>query len=201
MSRMVVEGSVIDIKGGFDHGDADTDPAVLESAIGVTWDALDTCLAYGLSAAQAKALLTAPKRYQRGPHGPQGNGLAGDHGGVEQGVGGVSGQAGIMPEVGDRLVHQDCSEDLVDRRPRGVRRIVGQSLVDLLTRVFGLQPVHEGREPGTFAAVAGQLAQDRDGNGTQGVRLRIVARHRTSPHLVPTFQAQIDRARESGRAA
>lgn len=157
-------GSPLSGKDVVDCRDAGADPALLQNALGITWDALELCLSYGLDFQQIKGVMVD------GPVGSieyklRHNAVSGGNSRGEDMMGGsVTGDRGVVPEIGHVLVHQDALEDAVDGRvngliPRlllGLRRIAGR----VKGKSGGLGSVEQAGEPRTFAAKRGELEQD-----------------------------------------
>jgi hypothetical protein len=170
-----------------DCRDCSADPTVLQDALGVTWDCLDLCLAYGLTGEEAKALLTVDaspyslrKRLSDGA-------VSGGNGGNESGVGNTTaGDRGIVPEVRDRLVFQDGAKNVVDRRVHGAvprfLRGIARAFRRMKAQRLPLHALQQAGEPDAFPALHGDFGQQSDGDHLKGSSGGGV-RHGVVPHL------------------
>lgn len=157
-------GSALSSKDMVDCRDAGTDPALFEQTLGITWDYLELCLSYGLSFEQIKGLtLTAPSfAVERKLRHDAVSG--GDSRGKDMMGGPITGDGGVVSEVGHGLVHQNTLENAIDGRVNGLIPRLLLGLRRIVRRAHGqrsdLDASQQTSEPRAFAANGHQLEKD-----------------------------------------
>lgn len=196
---VIVTGSVIGIERGVYDGDAGIDPAVLKGAIGITWDALELCLSYGLDAEQIKGILTAAPALDRADEHGEGDALRGDDSRCEGRVGNaIGGHGGHLPVVGNVVV-QHGLEYVVDKARDAI--VALRSLLNFRHRRTVAKPVHESREPRPLPSECGVLAKDGNGHFVERIGPAGMFDDHWFPHVKSRNEARHAASRESGASA